>query len=81
MANARIHNALFALLVGLVLGITAWSLLQRSGPPRLPAIPELAPPAAKAPSRIERMIESGELSREPALFWGPEAPPPEGGGD
>lgn len=63
MDRQRLHDTLFAIVVGVVLGVTIWSLSQRGG------IETPVSPLQKTPSATEQMIERGELSNAPARFW------------
>jgi len=87
MDRPRIHNTLFAILVGAVLGVTVWSLSQRTGGSisfdnpiadvvkEQPAAEAPVPIEKKKPSITDRMIERGELSKTPAKFWGKDKAP------
>lgn len=64
----RVHNLLFALLLGAVLGATAYALHTRM--PSLGTSFGLPREAqSKEKSKTERMIESGELSDHEAKYY------------
>ncbi len=73
MLRDKLVSAAFALVIGIVLGVTAWSVSVRSGGMmsiESPAI-ERAMEEALSPQDDETkaMIQGGELSDHPARFW------------
>ena len=73
MLKDKLVSAAFAIVVGIVLGVTVWSVSVRSGGlmrVESPAI-ERAMEEAVLPQDDETkaMIERGELSDHPARFW------------
>lgn len=65
--SKRVHNIIFALLLGLVLGVTAYSVYSRL--PSLELSQAESRESDKISSETERMIESGELSDHPAKYY------------
>ena len=67
----RIHNILFAILLGIVLGVTAYALHTRMPSWGLPdySIPRAAVSKERKSNETERMIESGELSDHKASYY------------
>jgi hypothetical protein len=63
----RIHNIIFALLIGLVLGVTAYSVYSRL--PAQVVSPAESRESSESSSKTERMIENGELSDHPAKYY------------
>jgi len=65
--SKRVHGIIFALLIGLVLGVTAYSVYSRL--PSQVVLPAESRESDKISSETERMIESGELSDHPAKYY------------
>ncbi len=69
--STRLHNVIFAVLLGIILGITAYALDTRT--PEM----EKAPLSIEVPvenpgknrTETERMIDAGELSDHPAKYY------------
>lgn len=71
MLRDKLVSAAFAIIIGLVLGVTAWSVSVRSG-----GLMRIESPSAVLPQddgaqddETKAMIERGELSDHPARFW------------
>ncbi len=71
--TTRIHNILFALLIGLILGVTVYALNAR-----MPEAPARVLPVEinrKAPANdTEKLIDRGELSNHEATYYRGEEP-------
>jgi hypothetical protein len=72
----RLHNIIFALLLGIILGVTAYAIHVRLPSVGLPhyliEIPRSADSkesSKKKTSKTERMIEAGELSDHEAKYY------------
>jgi hypothetical protein len=84
MNASRIQNLLFSLAVGVILGVTAWSVaarapagagggaLERAEVATQGSAAKAAEEAAKptpSDSRVEQKIKDGELSSHPAMYY------------
>ena len=82
MPYPRLQNLLAAVIAGIVLSVTAWSLSAREpavfhvpvhapSPKASPPTSEVTPePAAQKPSTLtEQKIQRGDLSKHPARFY------------
>lgn len=75
----RRDNIIFGLILGVVIGVTAWSVSAREpGLFGTVPVPKKSAPAAeaaapqepsKAKGKVEQLIERGKLSKKPARFY------------